>query len=375
MRKRNPASPSKKQPRTRTSASRPGRRPSLGWFARLLRPWYDEHKRPLPWRSSRDPYAVWLSEVILQQTRVDQGTAYWERFIARYPTVADLAAATEADVLKLWQGLGYYSRARNLLHAARAVVRDHGGSFPRSHAGLMTLKGVGDYSAAAIGSICFEVQEAVVDGNVLRVLARVFGIDTPVDSTAGRKLFRALAQELLDTSSPGEHNQAVMELGALVCTPKDPACPVCPLRERCIAFASARAGELPVKTARAKTRARYFNYLWIPHPDGHFMHQRVEKDIWHGLFEPPLLESGKPLTASGLLDLLHREFGEGWRIGSRHAAVKHVLSHQVIHAVFWEVSPPRAFRPPGHWIRTTRKQLHELAVPRLIERWIGSPGT
>lgn len=363
-----------KHPSTRTGASRPGRRPSLRWFARLLRPWYDEHKRPLPWRNSRDPYRVWLSEVILQQTRVDQGRAYWERFILRYPTVADLAAAAEDDVLKLWQGLGYYSRARNLLHAARAIVQEHGGMFPRSHAGLMTLKGVGDYSAAAIGSICFDVQEAVVDGNVLRVLARVFGIDTPVDSTAGRKLFRALAQELLDISAPGEHNQAVMELGAMVCTPKNPACLRCPLRNKCIAFSTARAGALPVKVVRARTRARFFNYLWIRHHVGHFMHQRSGKDIWRGLFEPPLLESEMPLSAAGLLDRLHREFGKGWRLGSKLAEVEHVLSHQVIHAAFWEVLPPRTFRSPPHWIRATRKQLHELAVPRLIERWIHTSG-
>jgi A/G-specific adenine glycosylase len=209
-----------KQKRTRVAYKTAPTGPGSPWFNRALLPWYREHHRPLPWRETTDPYRVWLSEVILQQTRVDQGLAYWQRFMTTYPTVRDLAAAPEGDVLKLWQGLGYYSRARNLLAAARQVVHDLGAAFPTTHAELLKLKGVGDYTAAAIASICFGQADAVVDGNVYRVLARVFGIDTPIDSTAGRKRFKELAQELIDVKNPGDHNQAVMELGATCVPPR-----------------------------------------------------------------------------------------------------------------------------------------------------------
>ena len=273
---------------------------STGWFSRALLPWYRAHRRPLPWRGDPDPYRVWLSEVILQQTRVDQGLAYWQRFTERYPTVKDLATAPEGEVLKLWQGLGYYSRARNLLSAARQVVNDHGGQFPSTHAELLKLKGVGDYTAAAIASICFGRPDAVVDGNVFRVLARVFGIETPIDSTAGRKEFRALAGRLLDPAHPGDHNQAVMELGATVCTPKNYACLLCPLQARCIAFATGRIDALPVKAGVTRTRDRFFNYLHIATAKGLFLRQRTGKDIWQGLWELPLIESEKPLSAKAM---------------------------------------------------------------------------
>ena len=340
------------------------------WFSKALLPWYREHHRALPWRETKDPYRVWLSEVILQQTRVDQGMAYWRRFVERYPTVQDLAAAHEDDVLKLWQGLGYYSRARNLLTAARQVVNDFGGRFPPVHADLLKLKGVGDYTASAIASICFGQPDAVVDGNVYRVLARAFGIDTPIDSTEGRKRFKELAQELLDPAHSGDHNQAVMELGATGCTPKNPACLLCPLQPKCIAFAMGSISKLPAKAGTPKTRDRFFNYLHIRTAKGLYLRQRTGKDIWQGLFDLPLIESGQPLAQRALSGELQRLLGDGWKVVARSDEVKHVLSHQVIRAVFWEVAPPKGFRPPKEWKLLPEKRIGEVAVPRLIERWL-----
>jgi len=343
---------------------------SRSWFSKLLLPWYRENHRPLPWRGTKDPYLIWLSEVMLQQTRVDQGLGYYLRFTERWPTVAKLAAAHENEVLKVWQGLGYYSRARNLLKAARQVMEEHGGKFPDNHEGLLKLKGVGDYTAAAIASICFHRPEAVVDGNVFRVLARSFGIDTPIDSTAGRKQFKELATELLDAKHPGDHNQAVMELGATVCTPKSPDCMHCPLQAQCVAFATGTIASLPVKQGKTKTRNRFFNYLHIAAGNGIYMRQRNGKDIWTWLYELPLLESEKPLTKRSLETALRKNFGQGWTRTDSSEAARHVLSHQVIHAVFWTVAPPKAFAPPEDWERVPLKEMDGLAVPRLIERWM-----
>jgi A/G-specific adenine glycosylase len=340
---------------------------SRSWFSAALAPWYREHKRSLPWRSTRDPYRIWLSEVMLQQTRVDQGLAYYLRFVDRWPTVADLAAAHEDEVLKEWQGLGYYSRARNLRTAARLVVAEHNGRFPDTHAALLKLKGVGDYTAAAIASICYDRPDAVVDGNVYRVLARAFGIATPIDSTAGRKQFKALATELLNPAHPGDHNQAVMELGATVCTPRNPVCMLCPLQPKCIAFKEGRIAELPVKQGQAKVRARYFNYLHVRHGETLYVRQRTGKDIWQGLFEPPLLESAAPLTKKEFEQELKKASGPGWKVLEQAGPMKHVLSHQVIQAMFWSVTPPKGFKPPADWVPMDPAK-H--AVPRLIERWL-----
>lgn len=344
--------------------------PSASWFSRQLRPWYREHRRPLPWRQTRDPYRIWLSEVILQQTRVDQGLAYYERFVDRWPTVARLAAAGEHEVLKLWQGLGYYSRARNLLAAARQVMQEHGGIFPDNFQELHRLKGVGDYTASAIASICFGRAEAVVDGNVYRVLARFAGIDTPIDSTAGRKQFKALAMELIDPAQPGDHNQAVMELGATVCTPKSPDCPHCPLQEKCIALATGKVSSLPVKQGKTKTRDRYFNYLHIAAGSGLYMRKRTGEDIWRGLYELPLVESAGPLSPRALKVALDKTYGPGWTKVAKGMEQRHVLSHQVIHAAFWKVEPPPQAALPEDWKRVSRRKLGQLAVPRVIERWI-----
>lgn len=345
---------------------------SLSWFSHRLVPWYREHRRALPWRETRDPYRIWLSEVILQQTRVDQGLAYWQRFVAKWPTVADLAAAREDEVLKQWQGLGYYSRARNLLGAARQVMAEHGGAFPATHAGLLALKGVGDYTAAAIASISFGAPEAVVDGNVYRVLARVFGIDTPIDSTAGRKRFKELATRLVDPEHPGDHNQAVMELGATVCTPRNPTCLLCPVQPKCIAFAGGRIADLPVKQGTARTRDRFFNYLHVRRDGNLYLRQRTGKDIWQGLFELPLIESEHPLTGPAFAPLLEERLGPGWTVEAHSKEAKHVLSHQVIHACFWTVVPPPGFTPPDDW---SLMDPDRHAVPRLIERWLAHTPT
>jgi len=344
--------------------------PTRPWFSRNLLNWYRENHRALPWRSTTDPYKIWLSEVILQQTRVDQGMAYWERFVERWPTVATLASAQENEVLKAWQGLGYYSRARNLLKAAQQVVNEFDGKFPDNHVDLLKLKGVGDYTAAAIASISFHRAEAVVDGNVYRVLARAFGIGAPIDSTAGRKQFKELATELLDAKHPGDHNQAVMELGATVCAPKDPDCKHCPVQAKCIAFTTGTISSFPLKQGKTKTRDRFFNYLHISEGNGIHMRQRTGKDIWTGLYELPLIESAKPLTKRTLVTAIGKTFGPGWTVTRKGEVPRHVLSHQVIHAVFWSVDPPKKFAPSKDWELVPLKKLKKLAVPRLIERWM-----
>ncbi|MBK7383256.1 MAG: A/G-specific adenine glycosylase [Flavobacteriales bacterium] len=347
---------------------------SRSWFSRGLLSWYRANKRPLPWRETTDPYTIWLSEVILQQTRVDQGLAYWERFMERYPTVRDLAAASEDEVLRQWQGLGYYSRARNLRQAAGQVMNDHGGRFPSTYTELKALKGVGEYTAAAIGSICFGLPEPVVDGNVYRVLARAFGIGTPIDSTEGRREFRKLAAELLDPRSPGDHNQAVMELGATICTPKKPLCGDCPIARKCVALKSDLISDLPVKAGRAKTRTRHFNYLHVNTKGGLYLRKRTAKDIWQGLYELPLIESDNGRTKRQFTSDLVREFGAGWRVVGEHGPVKHVLSHQVIQAVFWRVEIPAKAKLPEDWEKVMEAEVGERALPRLVERYFEEVG-
>lgn len=343
---------------------------SPSWFSKALRGWYTAGHRDLPWRHTRDPYRIWLSEVILQQTRIDQGMAYYERFVDKHPTVHHLAAAADDEVMRLWQGLGYYSRARNLLAAARAVVNEHGGRFPDTVEALRGLKGVGDYTAAAIASIAFDRPAAVVDGNVYRVLARVFGIATPIDSTAGRREFSALAGDLLDPEHPGDHNQAVMELGATVCLPRSPRCGQCPVATRCIARREDRIAHLPVKVGRATVRDRHFNYLCIDVDGGLMLRKREGRDIWQGLHEPPLLESEAPLDRAAFRKALRHWLGTGWTVTGDQGPTRHVLSHQVLHARFWEVVPPRTFTPPPDWRSVDQTELEMVAVPRLIERYL-----
>ena len=267
-------------------------------FSPLL-PWYQQNGRDLPWRRTKDPYKIWLSEIILQQTRVEQGMDYYLRFTEAYPTVELLASADEDEVMRLWQGLGYYSRARNLHEAARQVVSR--GGFPISYAEIRTLKGVGDYTAAAIASFAYGLPHAVVDGNVYRVLSRFFGIATPIDTTAGKHQFSALAQEILPPKHAALHNQAIMDLGALICTPRSPQCAACPLADACIAHAENCPEDFPVKAKRTQVRTRFLNYIFITDGENILLHRRAKGDIWQGLYEPVLIETNSECSLPDLL--------------------------------------------------------------------------
>ena len=324
-------------------------------FAAILLQWFKNNGRPLPWRETNDPYAIWLSEVILQQTRIAQGMSYWERFIAQWPTVNDLAAATEDEVLKAWQGLGYYSRARNLHTAAQQVVKI--GEFPQTFKELKTLKGVGDYTAAAIASIAFGQPVAVVDGNVYRVLSRYYGISTPIDSTEGKKEFQTLAQSLLPTNEPADYNEAIMDFGATQCTPTSPHCTTCPLCETCVAFREQHINELPVKSKKVKQRERHFTYLYIEYEGELAIHQRGAGDIWQGLWELPQAEQ---LTSSK--DSIWETEAHLLRKG-----VKHILTHQILLADIYLWQPKVRPQLPSDFIWIKRQSLDNYALPRLIE--------
>jgi A/G-specific adenine glycosylase len=332
-------------------------------FAQILLQWFRENGRELPWRQTRDPYAIWLSEIILQQTQVKQGWDYWERFMRRWPTVEDLAGATEDEVLREWQGLGYYSRARNLHYAARQIVAL--GHFPDTLEEIKRLKGVGDYTAAAIGSIAFGLPAAVVDGNVYRVLARHFGIDTPINTTEGKKLFQSLAQSLLPSSEhldisltshllplTSEYNQAIMDFGAIQCTPSSPNCLSCPLQESCSAFRSNRVSDLPVKQKTLKVRERHLIYIYIRCNGETAIHRRGPGDIWQGLYEPWLVDT---VPAGAILIKQN---------------VRHVLTHRILLADFYllEATEKPSLPPDYIWIKET--ELDSYAVPRLIEKFL-----
>ena len=332
----------------------------MSGFALTLLKWFRENGRDLPWRQTRDPYAIWLSEIILQQTQVKQGWDYWLRFMRRWPTVADLAAATEDEVLRQWPGLGYSSRARNL-HAAAKQVLARGG-FPTTIEGLRQLKGVGDYTAAAIGSFAFGLPAAVVDGNVYRVLARHFGIATPINTTEGKHEFAALAQSLLPEAEASAYNQAIMDFGATQCTPQSPDCDTCPLQETCAAFREGRIGELPVKRRTLKVKERRLTYVYIRCQGMTAIHRRPAGDIWQGLYEPLCVEdsnlsplSSLPSPLSSLLSPLKLN-------------VKHVLTHRVIYADFYLLeTDERPTLPDGYlWVR--EEDVADYGVPRLVEK-------
>ncbi len=308
-------------------------------FSNLLINWYHEHKRALPWRTTTNPYFIWLSEVILQQTRVNQGLPYYERFVEHYPTVYKLAAAPQEEVLKLWQGLGYYSRARNLQAAAMQVV-DNGGKFPDNYADLLKLKGVGSYTAAAIASFAYNEPVAVIDGNVYRVLARIYGIALPINSTAGVKQFQQLAQQLIDPNDPATHNQAIMEFGALQCVPKNPDCAVCPYIKDCVAYNEQRIGDLPVKIKKTKVLNLHHHYLVTVTPSGKtLIQQREDHGVWAGLYEFPFVPAAGALLPHELTQdpVLQKVYG-GVRFREsvyNQEPIIHKLSHRKIHAYFW----------------------------------------
>ncbi len=344
-------------------------------FSDKLINWYTEHKRDLPWRNTKNAYLIWLSEIILQQTRVDQGMSYYLKFSSTFPTVQDLAKANNEKVMKLWQGLGYYSRARNLHATAQLITEKHKGNFPAVYDDILALKGIGTYTAAAIASFAYDLPHAVVDGNVYRVLARVFGMDTPIDSTTGKKEFNQLANELLNKKKPALHNQAIMEFGAIQCKPMNPDCSVCVLNTMCVAFAEKRIAELPVKEKKTKVRDRFFNYIVLHYKNKTILHKRVEKDIWINLYDFPLIELEKEISEEAFLK--SREWKKfigaiPYTITSVSPAYKHVLSHQKIYARFWEIccdSPLTDLITDTH-ILIPEKNLQQYAVPRLIENYL-----
>lgn len=319
----------------------------LNDFTPALLKWFDAYGRELPWRQTRDPYAVWLSEIILQQTRVEQGRPYWERFMQRWPTAEALAHASEDEVLRQWQGLGYYSRARNLHFAAGQIVAM--GGFPQTIEGIRSLKGVGDYTAAAIGSIAFDLPVAVVDGNVYRVLARHFGIDTPINTTEGKKEFTALAQSLLPPKEASRFNQAMMDFGATQCTPQSPRCLLCPLQDGCVALREGRVGQLPVKLKTLKVKERRLTYIYIRCQGQTAIRRRPAGDIWQGLYEPWLTDN----VPSGAVLLRQNQ--------------KHVLTHRIIYADFWLWETDEKPSIPDEYIWIDEADIERYALPRLVE--------
>ena len=345
-------------------------------FSDKILDWYWKNKRDLPWRGSDDPYKIWLSEIILQQTRVAQGTPYYLRFINAFPNVIDLANAKEETILKLWQGLGYYSRARNLHAAAKMVVDIYGGRFPNTYKKLMTLKGVGDYTASAISSICFNERQAVVDGNVYRVLSRYFGIATPINSTAGIKYFKKLAQEVLHARNVRDYNQGIMEFGAMQCTPKNPDCTNCPLKDSCVALKKKKTDVWPIKLKKTKVKTRFFNYLVPLFIDekgekSTLLKQRIGKGIWQNLWEFPLMETAKEID----LNIVENSCTEVLQLKGQplHISlfnvdpVVHKLSHQHLVTKFWILEIDA---PVDNAILV--KELKKYPVPVLISSFINA---
>ena len=330
----------------------------MSLFSTELQVWYAKNKRDLPWRNTTNPYYIWLSEVILQQTRVQQGMSYYYKFIERFPDIESMALAEEKEVLNLWQGLGYYSRARNMHKTARYVFEELGGIFPNRFDKLLELPGVGRYTASAIASFAYDLTHAVVDGNVYRVLSRYFNADEYIDTGAGQKLYQQLADELLDKSNPAQHNQAVMELGALVCTPKKPKCVDCPVHASCVSFAENTFHELPRKKGKVKVKSRTLNYFTFFQNDRVFLRKRGDKDIWANMFEFPLYEGDNvPLE---LLDSV--EFSKN---------INHKLTHQNLSVNFYKLKladyPHHVFE---NCFEVHIKELKNYPLPRVIEKYL-----
>jgi len=341
--------------------------PSNNRFPNLeLLDWYQRVKRDLPWRETADPYRIWLSEIILQQTRVDQGLPYYERFVQRFPTIAHLALASEDDVLKLWEGLGYYSRARNLHATAKHIHFGLADEFPNTYDTILKLKGVGPYTAAAIGSIAFQLPVAAVDGNVMRVVSRYFGIAESIDEAPTKAKLTNLAQAILTVSDPGAHNQAMMELGATCCMPSAPHCKVCPIAGSCTVNEQGLQSLIPVRTKKTKVRDRFFYYM-IPVLNGNtVLNRRAQGDIWHGLYEFPLVEFSERRSVQDALSAV--QFGQEFTVQYVSQEFKHVLSHQRIYATFIiaDVNSVKSFG--GKAVSVT--ELGSFAMPRLITRYL-----
>jgi A/G-specific adenine glycosylase len=348
------------------------------YFSLKIVKWYLENKRSLPWRDSRDPYKIWLSEIILQQTRVAQGLPYYRRFLEHYPDVQSLANAPAQDVLRLWEGLGYYTRARNLHKCAKSIVKTYRGKFPKTYQELLMLPGIGDYTAAAIASFAYHEPVAVVDGNVFRILSRIFGIDTPINTTAGKKKFTLLATQLLSMTNPAIHNQAMMEFGALFCTPMNPKCDDCGFKTNCFAYNHDLVNALPIKTPKKKSRNRYFFYLVIERNKSLLLKKRRRSDIWQGLFDFPLIEKTRRVKIENVVREARIE--NKWL---KHCAkvtispkYRHILSHQVIHCLFIMFKASPDFKNPDKSLSFyTPAQVATLPKPALISRFVDEQNT
>lgn len=339
-------------------------------FSKLLVLWYLKNKRDLPWRKTKDPYLIWLSEIILQQTKIAQGQSYYLKFKESFRNIFLLAEADEKEVLKLWQGLGYYSRARNLHETAKYVSNELGGRFPDKYSDLIKLKGIGDYTASAISSICFNQPEATVDGNVYRVLSRYFGIFYPIDSSRGKKEFKKLAQILIDPELPGEHNQALMEFGALICKPKKPNCLACDIKQSCFAFEKNEINTLPIKKNKIKIKNRFFNYLILNiNKKSTYIVQRTKSDIWKNLYEFPLFESSNTIGLKELLqtDLFNKLVNQNhYQITKfNNKEIIHKLTHQHLYTTFWIIDINTTNQNEYLW-----ENLANFALPTLIQNFV-----
>ena len=338
-------------------------------FSNKLVSWYHNNKRDLPWRNTVDPYHIWLSEIILQQTRVLQGTPYYLAFLKAFPTIEDLANASEDKVLKMWQGLGYYSRARNLHFTAKDIVNNFGGEFPKDHNKVLKFKGIGVYTAAAITSFAFDMPYAVVDGNVIRVLSRIFGVTTPFDRSAGKKQFQQLAQELLIENEAAIYNQAIMEFGAIQCKPKSPNCSNCPMQDFCIAYTTNSVAELPVKSKKIKVKDRFLHYLFIEQKDNIFLGKR-KSGIWTGLYEFPFLEFPIKMDEKQVMqsdEWLKIFLNSTCDVKSVSSEFIHMLSHQKIHAQFWQIKAASVVLK--EYERISKNRLLAFPVSRLTEKY------
>ena len=330
--------------------------------------WYSQNARDLPWRNTRDPYKIWLSEIILQQTRVAQGLPYYQKFVEHFSTVQELASAKQEEVLLLWQGLGYYSRARNLHACAQKVVKDFDGNFPSSYKELLSLPGIGPYTAAAIASFAFDLPYPAVDGNLIRVFSRLFGIYHVPNSPASQKEVNLLANELMTGSSPSTFNQAMMEMGAMMCTPKVPQCESCPVREHCYAYANKVVNQLPVPKAKIKVRDRYFYYVIVYSQGLYAIEQRKGKDIWENLFQFPLIEAPHVLEEGEVKKEVNKRFPKSL-VQKISPERKHILSHQRLHARFVEVELKNKADASESYLWVQKEDFKKYAFPRLIERY------
>lgn len=341
----------------------------MDFFSSKIIKWYSQHKRELPWRNTKDPYKIWLSEIILQQTQVKQGLPYYQKFVNTFPSVSELANANEEEVLKLWQGLGYYSRARNLHFAAKQIHQ--AGFFPKEYKDIITLKGVGEYTAAAIASFAFKLPYAVVDGNVFRLLSRFYGIDTPIDTSKGKREFSEIAQTLLVKKEPDTHNQAIMEFGSQMCKPKQPNCNSCPLRDECVAFANNTIHLLPVKKGKVKVKTVFFEYFFFKMNGYTLVNKRADDGIWQNMYEFPLITTEELKNTEEILN--HNQF-ESWVKGidfiiESISEFKHILSHRKINARFWEINCQNTL-PASNFQKIKIETIDKLAVSRLIEKFI-----